>query len=355
MFKPRILILVLTLAILSNTTMRVQASLIGDIIGATAAQSRARQSLSYYDDKGRQEMFEEIKKQEGVNADPELNRILAQIMTRLSDVISQTDPQIKEKPYNYFVNNNKDFNAYCTLGNNITVNTGVFTFFDNNQDQVAAVVAHELAHGQRKHVINGAKKKITVDFIANILGSQANGVEILAVGLVAAHTKNTGITKPNEWDADNVSFDYMAKAGYNIGATAAVWQKVIDKGGKQSSNFFTNFLSPSTHPGNEARRDNYANKMYEYSNKKVLVDAKTGEVKINGKTFVIPTVQGSLSALERSYLVAGNLSIMYNENINVSDAYIENGVVKVAGRTIITPNIADVDANELVKIFNQIK
>ena len=58
------------------------------------------------------------------------------------------------------------------------------------------------------------------------VGSEIGGANGLAAQVVAVHAKNTGVTKPNEWEADNIAFTYMADAGYNVGAPAAVWQAV---------------------------------------------------------------------------------------------------------------------------------
>ena len=41
----------------------------------------------------------------------------------------------------------------------MSVNIGAFWFLDYNEDKLAAVIAHELVHGQKEHPIKGAKKK----------------------------------------------------------------------------------------------------------------------------------------------------------------------------------------------------
>ena len=67
---------------------------------------------------------------------------------------------------------------------------------------------------------------MSVDFVMKTVGSEIGGANGLAAQVVAVHAKNTGVTKPNEWEADNIAFTYMADAGYNVGAPAAVWQPV---------------------------------------------------------------------------------------------------------------------------------
>ena len=68
--------------------------------------------VNYLDNKGRDDYMGQIKDKYGVNSDPTANAMLARIMTRLSDAVALTDESIVKKPYNYFVNHDKSFNAF---------------------------------------------------------------------------------------------------------------------------------------------------------------------------------------------------------------------------------------------------
>lgn len=345
----------LTIVFGSMPTSKAEAVKAEDVITAIIVQQMVNKSLKYYENAGRSELLSEYKESEGVNTDPYLNSILDRIMQKLTKGIAKTDESIKDPPYNYFINNDTNFNAFCALGRNISVNTGVFAFFDNQEDKIAAVVAHEMAHGQKQHPLKEARKRLNVDLLSSILGADMGGVGQVAVGVVAEHAKNSGITKSNEKQADNLSFTYMADAGYNVGAPAAVWQRMIDQSGKKSKDFFAAVLNPSTHPGNEWRRDNFAKKLYEYSDKKVSVDAKTGEVKVNGKVFLKPTAFANMSGAERRYLIAGNLANIYHLGKQRQEAYAENGIVKIGIYSIVQSGPDDENANELARTLNSIK
>lgn len=325
----------------------------GALLGGAIQRTQIKKSLEYYENDGRHELFEQLKKSEGVNTDEQLNALLTRIMTRLSGAIAQTEPSIQKKPYNYFINPQTEFNAFCSLGHNISVNTGVFTFFNNDEDKIAVIVAHELVHGQKQHPLNGAKKKLTVDVVRAAVGSQVGGGGRLAVDVVATNTKATGITKPNEWEADNIAYTYILNAGYNPGAPAAVWQRVMDtKDSGKSGNALTNWLNPSTHPDAKDRRDNYAKKLTEHSRKKVTVDAASGEIKINNRPFMKPTAFAGMSGLERSYLIAGNLAAAYYRG-QPGQAYAENGIVYIDGKSIVQPGPDDPDATAVARLLNE--
>lgn len=326
------------------------------VVGTAVQQQKVKDSLDYYENDGRNELFEQLKKSDGVIDDPNLNEELDNIMTRLTSAIAKKEPSITDKPYNYFINPQTAFNAYCSLGHNVSVNVGVFSFFDNNEDKIAAVVAHELVHGQKRHPFNGAQKKMTVEFIQKIAGSQMGGGNRLAVDIVATNVKAVGITKPNEWEADNIAFAYLTDAGYNPGAPAAVWQRVIDHMGKGGSKgLFDDLLNPSTHPGEKERLGNYSKKLTEYSNNKVTVNSATGEIKVNNKIFMKPAAFANMSTLERSYLIAGNLAVAYHSKEPLAQASNEDGVIRLGDFSIVQPCPDDVGAEGLVKILNEIK
>lgn len=197
---------------------------------------------------------------------------------------------------------------------------------------------------------------MSVDFVMKTLGSELGGVNGLAAQVVAVHAKNTGVTKPNEWEADNIAFTYMADAGYNVGAPAAVWQQVAESSSDASkSNVLNDILNPSTHPKDVDRRNNYSKKITEYSKGKVAVDANKGTVTVNGKAFMTPVAAGDLSGAQRAYFVAGNLAAVYNADNNTQAAYVEGGTVKIAGKAIVNPTYGDVSASELAELLNSIK
>ena len=144
------------------------ADILGTIIGAGVQYAALNKQINYLDNEGRDELFQQMQQQYGVNDDPELNARLDSIMESLTVAIAQVDPTINEKPYNYFVNNDTSFNAFCTLGHNISVNTGMFSMVAND-DEVAVVLGHEMGHGQNKHVQKGIRDAMIAQVGAAIL------------------------------------------------------------------------------------------------------------------------------------------------------------------------------------------
>ena len=311
----------------------------GAVIGGAITSVQVNNYIKKYDksEEGRAEFFASLKAKLGVNNDVELNSMLDRVMGNLTKGIGSIDSTIYDKPYNYFINNDTSFNAFCTLGHNMSVNTGAFSML-SNEDELAVILAHEMGHGQKEHPAKGAKRSIAPQILADATGGIA-GV------LVANLWNNQGITKPMEWEADNMAFEYITHTSYNPGATAAVWQRIMEKS-KSSPNAFLQFLSGgSDHPSDKSRRDNYIKKLTEYSRNKVTMEE--GTLKVNGKDFVTPAAAGNMSSAERACFVMGNLAAAFHNNQSAYPVKAVGNVVRMGDQDIIECLPGDESAQEL--------
>ena len=321
-------------------------NVIGAAIGGAVYSAELNKELNYINntEEGRNEYFQQMQENDGVCTDWAINSRVDGIMSNLIAGVAAVDPSINAKPFQYFINNQEDFNAYCTLGRNMSINKGVFTLTDN-EAEIAVVLGHEMGHGMKDHPAKGAKRKLGPAVLASAAGGSVIG------NIFANLWANNGITKPMEWEADNLSFEYITHTNYNPGATAAVWQRYIDKNGDNNSPWTARI---SDHPSNSARRDNYEKKLEEYSGGHVSV-TKDGIVKVNDKEFCIPAEYGGMSSHERAFFVQGNLAAAYHTGHNASDATVDGSTVKLGAQPIITCVAGDEDAQTLADRLNKIK
>ena len=319
------------------------ADLLGTVLGAGLQYAALNQQLNYYDNEGRDELFQQMQQEYGVNEDPYLNERLDSIMGSLTGAIAQVDPTVYDKPYNYFVNNDKSFNAFCTLGHNISVNTGMFDMVAND-DEVAVVLGHEMGHGQKKHVQKGMRDTLIAQVGAAVL---TNGS---ALGqLIAGVVGNVHMPRAKEREADKLAFEYITHSSYNPGACAAIWQRVMEKSPGGGSSFL------SDHPDHKDRRDTYAKSLTEYSGGKVKIDADAALVKVNGKDFVTPAPADDMSSHERAYFVMGNLATAYHNGYNNAKAWADGNVLMLGDQPIMEAVYGDPSASELAERLNAIK
>ena len=302
--------------------------------------------VSYLDNKGRDEYMGQIKNKYGVNTDPTANAMLARIMTRLSDAVALTDDSIVKKPYNYFVNNDKSFNAFCTLGHNMSVNIGAFTKLNYNEDELAFVIAHEMGHGQKNHPAAGVKRALPLSILGALYASQnRNSASSVGAALVTTIGTAKWVTKPMESQADKLAFDYAVAAGYNVGAGAALWQHILEQNGSKSSGFAELF---NDHPTSVSRRDNYNKKITEWSKNQVNVNKETGLITVAGKPFYTPVKTTNMSPQEQAFLIAGNLSAVFHDGGQHDAVWTNSENVLLVGEQPVMSfdGVADADAVE---------
>jgi predicted Zn-dependent protease len=352
-------VLGLTLQVAIQPLPVANAGLVG--VFATAIQGAAvykqvDTTIKHYNEteQGRQELFAEYQKKYGVSEDYYRQEQLDEMMYRLTEGIALVDPSIHDKPYLYFINKQKSFNAFCSMGHVMSVNEGLYSMTDN-QDEVAVVLAHEMVHGQKDHVASAMRKKLNVAVGAAMVGSAVGGSTLtnLALNIAVNQIDSVSITKKDEWEADNLAFDYVINAGYNPGATAALWQRVEEKSKKSKTSFAGEIFSPSDHPTHQQRRENYIKKLYEYSGQHATVEK--GAVKVNGKALVKPVAANDMSGAERSYFVLGNLAAAYHNGHNKSNAYASGNTLMLGEQPIMVCEPGDPSASELATLLNSIK
>ena len=329
-------------------------------VQAAALSKQVNANIKYYNEteQGREELYQGFRQKCGVNEDTVYNAQLDRIMTNLTNAVAVVDPTINKKPYKYFVTADESLNAWCTMGHVMAVNVGTFKILAN-EDEIAAVVGHEMGHGQKDHSVKGQKKhlqkKITAAVLGTAVGATIGGGQLtsLVTNIALNHSVAHGDRK-QESEADILGFDYMIHTNYNPGACAAVMQKFVEleaKGRKRTS--AEKFFNPSDHTDSAKRRDAYVKKLYEYS--KNHVTAKNGVVTVNNKTFVKVAPSEKMSAAERSYFVLGNLAAAYHNGQNKNAATVVNGTVMLGNQPIITPLAGDEDAQTLADRLNSIK
>lgn len=332
---------------------------VGTIIqaGAYYAQAKAqlKEAFTYLDTtpEGQQEVLQNAEANAGVDDDPVLLERLGAIMENMTKAIGQVDQTVYDLPYVYFLTPDESFNAACSMGHVMQVNRGAFSLVAND-DELAVVLGHEMGHGQAHHVAKANMRRFDRAQLAKI-GAEALGGTNLA-GIVAGGLYNSSIVhsdKKQEKEADALSWEYMIHSPYNPGATAAVWQRVLEQEGNNEQSGIELWFNPSDHPNHKARRDTYEKKLEEYSGKHVAV--QDGEVRVNGKKFVTPAPAGGMSTEERAYFVEGNLATAYHRHYDKEAARAEGNTVMLGEQPILTCVDGDEDVQVLVERLNQDK
>lgn len=133
---------------------------------------------------------------------------------------------------NFFVIKSSVLNAFAGPGGNIAVNTGLI-LAARNESELAAVMAHELAHVQQYHILRllVKQKQMKLPLIAGVLASIAIGMSNPQAGNAAMMSSMAALqqsfitfTRGNESEADNIGMRTLAKSGFNPHAMASMFQ-----------------------------------------------------------------------------------------------------------------------------------
>jgi len=144
-------------------------------------------------------------------------------------------------------------NAFCMPGGRIGFYTGIINQLKLTDDEMAAIMGHEIAHALREHGRERAAKSGITSVVAR--GAGAIGAAIFGIDPSITNTVTGMIgqgvvlkfSRDEEREADLVGLDIAARAGYDPRAGIALWRKMamLNKGAPPE------FLS--THPGGETR------------------------------------------------------------------------------------------------------
>ena len=165
-------------------------------------------------------------------------------ITRYVDGIGQQlvlGTERSQIPYTFQVIKDEQVNAFSTLGGFVYLNTGLLQTADN-EAQLASVIAHEIAHVDRRHAVKQLQQAAIAQGILTAGGLDQSAAVALGVEL-ALHRPNS---RTHELAADEAGVALLTRAGYAPIAAVDFLQKLLDE-----PNATPEFLS--THPHPEAR------------------------------------------------------------------------------------------------------
>jgi predicted Zn-dependent protease len=120
-------------------------------------------------------------------------------------------------------------NAFCMPGGRIAFFTGIIDKLKLTDDEIAAVMGHEIAHALREHG-RERQTKATATGIASSLGGAALsawlGVDVRGATNAVGQMVVLKFSRDEEREADLVGLDIAARSGYDPRAGIALWNKM---------------------------------------------------------------------------------------------------------------------------------
>ncbi|NLC27912.1 MAG: M48 family metallopeptidase [Campylobacteraceae bacterium] len=177
-------------------------------------------------------------------------------LSRLDTIMKSLVPQTKvfrsDAPsWRWEVNliNEDTLNAWCMPGGKIAFYSGIIEKLALSDDEIAAIMGHEMAHALREHSRERASqdqlRQVSLVIAQELMG--ASGQVMQLADIATYYTFSLPYSREHEREADSIGVELAARAGYNPRAAVSVWQKME----KLSNGEQLEILS--THPSNKSR------------------------------------------------------------------------------------------------------
>jgi predicted Zn-dependent protease len=192
--------------------------------------------------------FSELKKETPISRDARAQsyaRCVAEAITR--EITTPGAP----RSWEVVVFQDDSANAFALPGGKIGVHTGLFKVA-TNQDQLATVIGHEVAHVLADHSNERASSQLAttgaLEAINSLSGpaSPAKSRTLAVLGVGAQVGVLLPFSRAQESEADVLGLDLMARAGFDPAAGPALWENMARLGGQPPEIL-------STHPSSGTR------------------------------------------------------------------------------------------------------
>ncbi|PYN32299.1 MAG: peptidase M48 [Candidatus Rokuibacteriota bacterium] len=202
-----------------------------------------------------QNVIKEQTPKGNVNKDPQQVERVRAITKRLIPQTAVFRKDALDWKWEVNVLTSPQINAWCMPGGKIAVYTGIIEKLQITDDELAAVLGHEISHALREHSRERASQQAAAGIGASLAGVLADifvpGTGQLgsaAVGLGGQVGVLLPYSRLHETEADRMGVELAARAGYDPRAAIALWQKMAKLSGGGAPPALL-----STHPSNEAR------------------------------------------------------------------------------------------------------
>jgi predicted Zn-dependent protease len=184
-----------------------------------------------------------------LNRDPAQVARVRAVTARLIPVTAAFRADAPRWAWETNVISSKEINAWCMPGGKMAVYTGIMDRLKLTDDELAAILGHEISHALREHGREQASQRMAQSIGIAVLGAAVGGGRSATdlASIVADVTFNLPNSREHEREADRIGVELAARAGYDPRAAVSLWQKMARANGGSPPQFL------STHPSPDSR------------------------------------------------------------------------------------------------------
>jgi predicted Zn-dependent protease len=177
--------------------------------------------------------------------DPGLQRYVGKV-----GMVVATRGERPKLPWRFVIVDTPSINAFAVPGGVVLITRGLYDLLET-EDELAAVIGHEIAHVQRKHHYEVMRQQKLVGALSDAAASQVTVDNAMLDKLWSRATEvmTRGLDKSAEYEADRDGMVLAARAGYDSSALLTVLEKI----GASAARGSDASMLYSTHPAPAAR------------------------------------------------------------------------------------------------------
>ena len=224
----------------------------GGLVGVERRQSMSTLVSSAQMDRSAAEAYAQVladaRKKNQLNQDAAQVARVRAIANRLIPSTTAFRPDAPGWQWEVNVITSQEVNAWCMPGGKIAVYTGLVSQLKLTDDELAAVMGHEIGHALREHGRERASEQMTEQLGVQVL-SVLTGVNLQTqlTDVILNVTFSLPHSRTQETEADRIGVELAARSGYDPRAAVSLWQKMGRLGGGKPPEWL------STHPSDQTR------------------------------------------------------------------------------------------------------
>jgi predicted Zn-dependent protease len=140
-----------------------------------------------------------------------------------------------EQRFTFFVVRSEQINAFASPGGFVGMNTGLIATAEN-ESEVAAVLAHEVAHVTQRHLVRAVESMqkvslpIMLAMVGALIAAQSAGGDAAQAAVIGGSAllqqQQINFTRANEYEADRIGIQTLASAGFDPNAMATFFWRM---------------------------------------------------------------------------------------------------------------------------------
>lgn len=196
------------------------------------------------------QMINQARAQSALDTNQAQTQRVRHIAQRLIQQVGVFRPDAQNWDWQIHVLNSNEVNAWCMPGGKMAVYTGLINQTNATDDELAAVIGHEMAHALREHSREQMSQQMATNIGLSILSAVTGSAVVNDLGGTLTQVMfELPNSRTHEMEADRLGVELAARAGYDPRAAVTLWQKMGALSGGGTPEFLSTHPSPASRIG----------------------------------------------------------------------------------------------------------